>query len=65
MEKVVPEAGMMRRSASTARYRSLGIRSKPLNIDNSSIIAATGTAIATMLTPEMMFITECDFGERT
>ena len=24
-----------------------------------------GTAIATMLTPEMMLMTECDFGERT
>ena len=26
-------------------------------------MAATGTAIATALTPEMMLITECDFRE--
>ena len=64
-EKVVPARGETTRSESTLFRFSRAIVSKPLNIDSNRMIAATGTAIATMLTDEMMLITECDFGERT
>ena len=65
MAKVVPETGVMSRSASMLFILSSAIRSRPLKIESSRTMAATGTAIATMLTPEMMLMTEWDFGERT
>lgn len=38
--------------------------SSPLKTESRITIAATGVAMAATLTPEMMFITECDLRER-
>lgn len=51
------------RSASKAEYIDLTSDSKPLNTDNRMIIAATGTATDTTLSPEIRFTTDLDCGE--
>lgn len=56
-------AAVISMSASTAAYICRTRVSKPLNTDSRTIIAATGTATASRLTPAMMFITECDLRE--
>ena len=62
--KVCPCRGETVRSASKAEYIDLTSDSKPLKTDSRTIIAATGTATDTTLTPAIRLITEWDFFEK-
>ncbi len=62
--KLCPSAGVIVRSASKAEYIDRTRLSKPLKTDSSTIIAATGMATATTLTPEMRLTTDRESGEK-
>ena len=61
---VVPSFAVIVMSASMALYNVRTLLSRPLNTAINTIIAATGIAIATILTLDMWLIIECEFLER-
>ncbi len=61
---VRPSRGKTVRSASKAEQLALTNDSNPLNTDNKTIIAATGTATATTLKPEIKWMTDRQADEK-
>ena len=61
---VCPSRGVSVRSASKCEFIDRTSCSKPLKTDSRTIIAATGTATDTTLTPAIRLITEWDFFEK-
>lgn len=62
--KVCPSRAETVRSASKAEYIDFTRLSKPLKTESKMIIAATGIATATTLSPEIRLTTERDLGEK-
>ena len=62
--KVCPRTGITVRSASKVAHIERASCSKPLKTESRIIMAATGMATATTLTPAIRLITEWDLGEK-
>ena len=62
-EKCCPRRGVTVRSASKAEYIDRTSVSKPLKTDSRITIAATGTATAATLSPDIRFTTDRDWRE--